>query len=92
MEYCIQSFNRGSPARKAAKGTILAAILFQYCQRDRQPDQVKANKILTAITHKKFLYILKSYVKVFAKDRSSEQFKNLKQFIDDFGMDIERLK
>jgi len=91
LEFCIQSFNSATPARKAAKATILAAILFQHCQSDDPSDQAKASKILTAISQKEFLYILKSYIKVFSKDRTNKSFKNLKRLIDDFGIDVDTL-
>lgn len=92
LYFCLQSFYRSSdPAHQASRAAVLAAILFQQCRYEKPNDQIQADRILRIIADPKFIYILKSYLKVFSEDKTNQQFKNLIQFLDDYGMDWEEL-
>lgn len=91
LYFCINSFYHSNPARKATKAAIMAAILFQQCQYLRSKDRVKAEKILPVLTIPEYRYILRSYFQVFNAVTGNEQIKNLAEFLDEFGIDIQKL-
>lgn len=86
LHFCLESFYEASPARKASKAALLAAILFQACKYDTEADRAKAGKILPILSLPEYDYILKSYVQVFSQDRNNIYLKNLREFMDDFGL------
>lgn len=88
LDFCIQSFHEASPARKAAKATLLAAVLFQHCKYANPKDRERAEKILPILTIKEYQYILQSYITVFSKTRDHELLRNLHEFLDDFGVNL----
>ncbi|MBA2654639.1 MAG: ankyrin repeat domain-containing protein [Gammaproteobacteria bacterium] len=89
LYFCINSFYHSTPARKATKAAILAAILFQQCEYFRSQDREKAEKILPILTIPEYRYILKSYFQVFNPVQNNKQIKNLAEFIDEFGIDLQ---
>lgn len=88
LHFCLESFHESNPARKASKAALLAAILFQACHYDRLKDQQKVAKILPILTLPDYKYILKSYVQVFGKEKQNEYMDNLRNFLDDFGAQV----
>jgi hypothetical protein len=88
LHFCLESFHESSQARKASKAALLAAILFQACRYDSLKDQQKVAKILPILTLPDYKYILKSYFQVFGKDKHNEYMDNLRNFLDDFGIQI----
>lgn len=93
LHFCIESFyHASSPARKATKAATLAAILFQRCNYDDVLDRQKAEKILSILTLPEYVYILKSYVTVFAQDKNNERFQNLANFLDEMGFKVEKFR
>jgi hypothetical protein len=92
LDFCIQSFYDADPAQKAAKAALLGAILFQGCDYSNPLDQEKANKILKILLLPEYNYVLKSYIKVFKKDKDNPYLKSLYDFIDDYGGNIAMLE
>jgi ankyrin repeat protein len=92
LDFCLQSFNEASPARKAAKAAQMGAILFQACDYNKPEDQEKANKILNILTQPEYNHVLKSYIKVFSQDKNNQYLQNLYNFLDVFGVDITELE
>jgi len=88
LDFCIQSFHESSPARQAAKATLLAAVLFQHGKYRNPKDRERAEKILPLLTLPNYQYILKSYITVFAKTKNHELLGNLREFLDDFGVNL----
>lgn len=86
---CIKQFYDGSPARKAAKAAILAAILFQKCRYTKEIDLQRAEKILKVLNHRQYRYILKSYWKVYGKNKKDVMGTNLRELLDHFGINPE---
>lgn len=91
LDFCLQSFKEADISRKVAKAALLAAILFQGCNFTNTQDRQKATKILSILSQSQYVQVLKSYVKVFSKDKSSPFWINFNKFLDDFGIDLEKL-
>lgn len=90
LYFCMNSFYQSTPARKACKAAILAAILFQKCAYLKSEDRVKAEKILPILTLPEYDYILKSYFQVFLPIKDNQEIKNLSEFLDEYGIDVQR--
>ncbi|MCK4870068.1 MAG: ankyrin repeat domain-containing protein [Gammaproteobacteria bacterium] len=89
LYFCMQSFYESDPARKAAKATLMTAVLYQRCDYENRDDQEKAKRILAILNIPEYRYILKGYLQVFKKDKGSIYYKNLLNFMDDFGVVID---
>lgn len=89
LEECIHSFKTANKARKASKAAILGAILFQKCSYQVPKDLEKAEKIVEILTHPDYQYVIRSYVRVYWKDRQTREGKNLVQLLDDNGVKVE---
>jgi hypothetical protein len=88
LHFCLESFNGASPARQAAKATLLAAVLFQAFKYDKLEDRDKSERMLKILTLPDYRYVLESYLKVFSRQPNDPDFKNLNNFLDDFGVDL----
>lgn len=86
LQFCMQSAEQASPARKAAKAALLAAILFQACDYNNARDRDKMRRMLPILTLPEYKYILRSYLEVFTQDAKNERVKNFYNFLDDFGL------
>jgi len=78
-------FNDASPARKAAIGAALAAVLFQTCDFEDPKDAARINKIMTVLSTPGYEYILKSYVKIYSEQYDTKEGKNLLAMLDIYG-------
>ena len=65
LSECIESFYNANKEKKAAKASILAAILFQRCRASHKNEIERAEKILSILTLPEYNYILKTYIKVY---------------------------
>lgn len=83
LHFCLESFNETSPARKAAKAALLAAILFQSCDYLNAHDHERAKKIMSILAKPEYKYITDSYLEIFALDKNSN-IKSFSNFIDDY--------
>jgi hypothetical protein len=91
LNFCLQSFKTANPARKATKAALLAAILFQVCDYENIDDREKANKILTILSQPEHIQVLKCYASVFNQNRDNIMWKNFSNYLEDFGVDIDKL-
>ena len=91
LDFCIQSLKEASPARKASKAALLAAILFQACDNDNPKDRAKFNKILAILSQADYLPILKCYAKTFSKENKTALWKSFSNYLEDYGVDIDNL-
>lgn len=82
LEECIQSFNHASPARKASKAALLAAVLVQKCHYDVPRELHRAEKILPLLAIPEYQYILQSYIKVYIDNNKTEDGENLLHLLD----------
>ncbi|CAM4460383.1 MAG: hypothetical protein LEGION0398_MBIBDBAK_00893 [Legionellaceae bacterium] len=88
LNECIQSFYHANAPRKATKAAIVAHILFQKCRYSKLIDLERAGKILSILKEPSYLYILKSYMKIYGKNKNDEMGNNLRQILDHFGLDV----
>jgi hypothetical protein len=79
LHQCIESFYNASPARKASKAAILAAVLFQTCRFHTQEDTERSNKILSIFSAPEYQYVLNAYLKVYGETKVG---KNLIELLD----------
>lgn len=79
LHQCVESFYDASPARKASKAALLAAVLFQTCHYAVPQDLQRANKILAVLSEANYQYVLESYLKVYKK---TEAARNLLELMD----------
>jgi len=86
LHFCIESFYKANPARKAAKAALLASILFQTCKYENRRDHDRVEQILPILKSPQYRYILDGYIKVFKEDPNNALLKNLYNFLDDFGV------
>ena len=86
LHQCVESFYEASPARKASKASILAAVLFQGCDFKVPKDVKRAEKILNILKHKEYQYIVKTYITVYIDKKQTEQGRNLLELIDLAGI------
>lgn len=79
LHQCVESFYDASPARKASKASLLAAVLFQTCRYTVPEALVRANKILAVLATPGYEYVLESYLKIY---KNTELGRNLVELID----------
>lgn len=88
LNECIQSFWLASPARKASKAALLAAVLFQTCTKDDEVNQSRAKRILQVLTVREYRYILKSYLKIYKKKYGTAQGQKLVNWLRDADVQL----
>lgn len=86
LHFCVTDIEETTPARRAAKAALLAAVLFQACAYEKQQDRAKVEKVLPILIQPDYKYILQSYIKVFAQDPKNPMLKSLYNFLDDYGV------
>lgn len=91
LDFCLQSLATSDQARKAAKVSILAAILFQACDYNNQNDREKANKILSVLTQLEYRQVLKCYANTFSQSQDNPLWKNFSEYLEEFGIDMDNL-
>ena len=91
LDFCIQSINESGLARKISKAALLASILFQACDYDNQKDRQKSNKILAVLSQPDYIQMLKCYAKTFSKEKDNILWKNFYNYLEDVGIDMEKL-
>ncbi|MCL5261350.1 MAG: ankyrin repeat domain-containing protein [Gammaproteobacteria bacterium] len=92
LDFCIQTLREANPARKAAKGALIASILYQTCNFNSKEGRERSNKILTILNQPELRPILQCYVKVFGEYKDNPYWQNFYKLLDDFGIDIDKLK
>lgn len=86
LTFAIQSMDRASAARKAAKAALLATILVQHCKIERQIDQVKIERILKVLSKDALKPALDSFVKVLSKEPQHPLWLNLQKILEAYGL------
>ena len=81
LNFCIQSFKSSDAVRRACKGEILAAILFQCCREDTLQDRERIEIILEVLRLKEYEYILQNYVKSYCYEDYSEEGRRFLQLL-----------
>ncbi len=81
LDFCLQSFEKANPIRRASKAAILAAVLFQRCSAEVQLDVERALKIIAALKTSGYEYILKSYIEIYCHRNPSPAGENLQKLL-----------
>ena len=87
LQFCIQSTSDASKARKAAKITALAAILFQTCHSDDAQELMRAEKIVPVVQEKGYEYVIDSYLDVYCRQKQTDAGNNLRRLLQYFKED-----
>lgn len=88
LHFCLDDFEIASPARKASRTALLAAVLFQSCDYNDIKDKQKVARMIPILTLPEYQYVLQSYLQVFAVDKLNPRVKSLFNFLDNFGIKI----
>ncbi len=81
LQFCLQSFETASPARRASKAAVLAAILFQRCSANVAIDVERAMKIIKALKTPGYEYVLQSYIEIYCYQNPSPAGENLQRLL-----------
>ena len=85
LNFCIQSYERGDAIRKASHAEILAAILFQRCDKHHPQDQAVIESILTLLLNSPYQALLKNYLRVYYYESYTEQGKQFAELLKEHG-------
>lgn len=85
LNFCIQSFRDSDSIRKACKGEILAAILFQTCKDDNPAEKERVKSILDILTKPEYEYILQNYIRSYCYEDQSDEGKRFMQTLKNYG-------
>ncbi len=80
LQFCVQSFQKADPIRKATKAEILAAILFQCCGGGLASDKARIEAIMPVFLNSPYQYILQNYLQTYyyrSPTPEGEQFSRL---------------
>ena len=91
LNECITAFHQADSIRKAAKASILAAVLFQRCKVSHKIDEERAKKILAILTLPEYNYILKSYIQVYHTKMAGTLGQDFLNLLRTCGVDISSL-
>lgn len=85
LNFCIQSFKESDLLRKACKGELLAAILFQACHEDNLLDKNRIESILEVLNTPAHRYILQNYVKTYCYEDMGEEGVRFLRMLKNYG-------
>jgi hypothetical protein len=91
LNECIESFHDANKQKKAAKASILAAILFQRCRASHKSEIERAKKILSILTLPEYNYILKTYIKVYYTRMAGRLGEDFMEVLRACGLDMNTL-
>jgi ankyrin repeat protein len=81
LQFCLQDFPAASPARKASKVAVLAAIFVQSCRASRAFDLRRAERIYPILNTPGYEYVLQSYMTTYCNYKTSPVGDNLKRLL-----------
>lgn len=84
LTYCLDSFYQATPARKAAKAALLAALLFQRCGASDAESVERAKVIIKALHTPGYEYVLESYKKVYVDQVNNPAGQNLLKLLEKY--------
>ncbi|HXH55516.1 MAG TPA: ankyrin repeat domain-containing protein [Gammaproteobacteria bacterium] len=91
LNECIESFHNANKEKKAAKASILAAVLFQRCRVSHKNEIERAKKILSILTLPEYNYILKTYIKVYYTRMAEKLGEDFLEMLRACGLDMTTL-
>lgn len=84
LHLCIESFKDGDAIRKASKAEILAAILFQSCQRREANDKRRGEEILSVLAGSKYEYVLRNYLQIYYYQGNTDEGKQFYELMKEY--------
>lgn len=78
---CVTSYYEADELRQASKAELLASVLTYGLDPKRENDIERAKNILQILSKDQHHYILRNFIKVYAKDNRTEYGKNILEFI-----------
>lgn len=81
IHYCLNSFDKASPARKASIASALAAILYQRLSYQDDHHVTLARRILKILRTEAYAYILENYLNFYWRERRTKAGENLEKLI-----------
>ena len=91
LNECIESFHNVNKEKKAAKASVLGAILFQRCRALHKNEIERAKKILSILTVPEYHYILKTYIKVYYTRMSGKIGEDFLALLKVCGLNLKTL-
>ncbi len=93
LDECIQDIYASKDlAHKAAKASIIGAILLQRCSPRQPKEMTRAKKILKVLTEPDLNYILKGYIKVYLTKAAGDIGKDFAEVLRLAGLDFTTLR
>lgn len=87
----LDAFMVESKEKKVAKASVLAAILFQRCKPFYPKEVDRAKRILAILVLPEYLYILKTYAKVYYTRMAGKTGEDFVRLLQVCGVDIRKL-
>ena len=81
LQFCMQSYEGASPARKASMTALLAAVLVQRLSAQIEDHVMWAKQIIPFLKHEEYAYVLESYIATYQKGAPTEVGKNLAELL-----------
>lgn len=88
LDEMIDSFFSASPARKASIAALMACILFQCCNFEKNDDLYVAEKIARIFKDNTYHYVLNAYLKVHFNHHHNQSGKNFHELLEMVGVDV----
>lgn len=85
LNFCIQRYQEGGRMHKATNAEILAAILFQRCDRYKANERTRMEKILEILLKSPYEYILRNYLRVYHYENPSPEGKIFAEVLREYG-------
>jgi hypothetical protein len=82
LGFCLQRFERASPAVKASIAALLAALLFQRCGAEFQKDLKRARRIVKVLRTPEYEYVLQNYIQIYQHYQPTQAGKNFMHLLE----------
>jgi len=88
LHQAISGISELSKARKVARATLLARVLFQTSKELLDTNLQRANKILSILSQPDVKYVLEGYVETYIKRHQTPEGKDLEKLLEVCGVNI----
>lgn len=92
LEEAIEDLHESDPKRALSKATSLGSILVQRCHHANPKEVVRARKILTILGQPNYQFLLKTYKRLYFKNKAGTIGDSFKKLLEVCGLDLETLE
>ncbi len=92
LQESILEFQKAGHKRRAAKASVLAAVLFQRCRSSHSRDVQRAKAILALLTQAEYKYLLRTYIRVYYTKMAGKVGEEFIRLLKQCGLNITNLK